>query len=501
VGSQQLELLLKDITKTFPGGVIALQDVSMKLRGGEFVALLGENGAGKSTLMKILYGIYTPDKGSILLNNEELIIRKPSDAIRKGIIMVSQSPQLIDRLTVAENLTLGLENVKPLGGFSTASIMLKEYSVKVGVKIKPEDKVWSLTYTQKQLVEIVRALILGAKVLILDEALTYLPIEERKKFYVFLQEFKRKGGAVVVITHKIPEALEVADRIVVLRKGRLSGELTREEATLERVRELMFAEAAKEITYERLPGSVKSEKPVIKAEDVWVQGDFGVPAVKGVSIEVKEGEVAGIAGVVGNGQRELLEALIGLRRIDKGRVSIDGVDVTNKGIGKIRNMGIGFIPDLPLRYGVSQDNNIIENIAVLFHREKLVIDWDRIQGLTRDIIKTFKILTPSEFYPVKILSGGNLMKVVVGRELNYSRKALIAYNPTRALDEITAVQVRRIIKDKAMNERVAVLFASEDLDEVYQLSDTIYVMNSGKIHGPFDPETTPREEIERLMVM
>lgn len=498
---EKIELLMKNITKTFPGGVIALQDVSMKLNGGEFIALVGENGAGKSTLMKILYGIYTPDKGEILLNGTPLTIRKPSDAIRKGIIMVSQSPQLIDRLTVAENLTLGLEGVKPISGFSIATKLVKEYSEKIGVKIKPEDKVWSLTYTQKQLVEIVRALVLGARILILDEALTYLPIEERKKFYIFLQEFKHKGGAVVIITHKIPEALEVADRVVVLRKGRISGELVRENASLDRVRELMFAEAAKEITYERLQSSPSGERSIIEAEEVWVEGDFGLPAVKGVSIRVKEGEVAGIAGVVGNGQRELLEALVGLRRIAKGKIVICGVDTTNKDMGKVRSLGVGFIPDLPLRFGISQDNSILENIAALFERENLLIDWERMKNLAREIIKTFNVLTPSENAPVKILSGGNLMKVIVGRELNYGRKALIAYNPTRALDEITAVQVRRLIKNKSISERIAVLFASEDLDEVYQLSDTIYVMNSGKLHGPFDPEKTPREDIEKLMVM
>ncbi|MEM2009348.1 MAG: ATP-binding cassette domain-containing protein [Thermosphaera sp.] len=499
--SEKIELLMKNITKTFPGGVIALRDVSVRLTGGEFTALVGENGAGKSTLMKILYGIYTYDKGEILLNGKPLLIRKPSDAIRNGIIMVSQSPQLIDRLTVAENLTLGLEGVRLLSGFSNAVKLVREYSEKIGVKIKPEDRVWSLTYTQKQLVEIVRALILGAKILILDEALTYLPIEERKRFYTFLQEFKQKGGTVVVITHKIPEALEVADRIIVLRKGSVSGELTRENATLDKVRELMFAEAAKEISYDRLPTSVIGEKIVIEAKDVWVEGDYGVPVVKGVSIRVREGEVAGIAGVVGNGQREFLEAIVGLRKISKGKIFVEGVETTNNEMGKTRSMGIGFIPDLPLRFGISQDNSILENIAALFEGKNLLVDWERVRSLTREIIKTFNVLTPSEEAPVKILSGGNLMKVIVGRELNYSRKALIAYNPTRALDEITAVQVRRIIKNKSIREKIAVLFASEDLDEVYQLSDTIYVMNSGKLHGPFDPEKTPREDIEKLMVM
>lgn len=494
-------LSVRNISKMFPGGVVALSKVSIDLYPGEFVALLGENGAGKSTLVKILYGIYSPDEGAIEVNRKRVVIGNPSDAIKMGIIMVSQIPQLIDRLTVAENISLSLSKLGLLSGFGDVVKAVREASQKVGVNVDPRSKVWTLTYTQKQLVEILRALLLGARVLILDEALTYLPVEERRRFYKYLKEFKERGGTVVIITHKIPEALEVADRIYVLRRGELAGMLRREEATLDNVRALMFGEYVKEITYERFSlGQRQYGKNVIEISQISVEGDFGEIAVKGVTLNVRTGEIAGIAGVVGNGQRELLEAVAGLRKVLSGKIVIDGVDVTNKGISLMRKLKVGFIPDIPLKYGASSDNTILENVALIFANNGLLINWDNIRSTCQEIIKTFNVLTSSENSPVKILSGGNIMKVVVGKEILYSEKALIAYNPTRALDEVTSIFVRRLLWESSMRRGMAILFASEDLDEVIQLSDTIYVMNSGKLYGPFDPLKTPREEIEKLMV-
>lgn len=495
-----LDLVLEGIKKRFPGGVVALDGVNLRVKSREVVALLGENGSGKSTLVKIIYGIYTQDEGTMLLDGEGYNPSDPRDAISKGIVMVSQSPQLIERLTVAENLSLSLKEISPFSGFGRVIKQFKEYAENIGMKIDPRAKVWSLTYTQKQMVEIVRALMLGARLLILDEALTYLPLEERRKFYVSLRQFKERGGSVILITHKIPEALEFADRIVVLRRGKVVGEVWREETSAEKIRELMFLEAAKEISYEPLPPSSIKDEIVLEIRDLQVLGDYGELAVKGVSLAVRKGEVAGIAGVVGNGQRELLQAIVGLRSVVKGVVKVASVDVTNKGVKVVRNLGVGYIPDFPLKYGVSQENSLVENVAALFERDKLLIDWGKVVNLSKRIIQQLNVLTPSEHAPTKILSGGNLMKVVVGREIEYTKTLLIAYNPTRALDEVTAICVRKMIKQKASDKGVGVLFASEDLDEVYQLSDTIYVMNTGKIAGPFDPRSTPREHIEKLMV-
>ncbi len=494
---------IEGLTKTFPGDVVALENVSIDIARGEFTAILGENGAGKSTLVKILYGVYVADKGVIRIEGREVQIKNPTDAIKNGIVMVSQIPQLIDRLTVEENLSLSLARLGLLSSPRKLRKTIEEVSGKLKTKIDPTAKVWSLTYTQKQIVEIIRAVMLGAKLLILDEALTYLPLEERRKFYAYLKEFKEQGGAVVFTTHKIPEALEVADRIYVLRRGRLVGSLTREEATLDKVRELMFGEAAKQITYERFsePYSVPPGRSIIEVKNLRVLGDFEELAVRDVSLVVREGEIVGIAGVVGNGQRELLEAVVGLRPVSGGAIIIDGVEITRKGVSTTRELGVGFIPDQPLRYAASSENTVLENIAALFSRKNLIIRWNEMKSLTQKLIREFAIWPPREEAHVKLLSGGNIMKVVVSREITYARKALVAYNPTRGLDEVTATHVRRCIRNKAEKERVAVLFASEDLDEVLQLSDSVYVMNSGKLYGPFDPVKTPREEIEKFMVV
>jgi len=503
VGAQQPLISLRNISKSFPGGIVALDDVSFDIYKGEIVALLGENGAGKSTLVKILYGIYFPDEGEILVEGSKAVFYNPIDSIKKGIVMVSQIPQLIDRLSIRENLAIGLSilGFNKLANTSRIDKLVREVGEKVGIRIDPGAKTWKLTYTQKQMVEIVRAFLLNAKMIMLDEALTYLPLEERRRFYSVLEVFKKNGGTSLVITHKITEAMEIADRIVVLRRGRLAGVLSREEASIEKVRALMFGEDAGKITYERLPSSTPSEEECIRVENVTVVDEYGRKIVDDVSLTVRRGEVAGIAGVAGNGQKELLQAVIGLMKVVKGRIVIMGTDSTNKGIGFVRRLGVGYIPDIPLRHGVSSDNTIVENIAALFQRDRALVDWDRAREIAVRIIKSYQVLAKDENTPVKVLSGGNIMKVIVGRELEYSRNALVAYNPTRALDEVTSITVRRIIKRKAIEEKIGVLFASEDLDEVFQLSDTIYVMNSGKIYGPFNAETAKREEIEHLMVM
>lgn len=491
---------VKNVSKQFPG-VTALDNVSIDIRRGEVLALLGENGAGKSTLVKILYGIYTPDKGEIIVEGHRVSINDPKDAIELGIVMVSQSPQLIDSLSVSENIIIGLKKYHVITPVSRVEEYVRKISEEIGIKIDPKIKVWHLSYTQKQLVEILRAILLGAKVLLLDEAITYLPLGEKRKFYKFIRRFADQGGSVVLITHKIYEAMDVADRITVLRKGRVVGTVEKASTTLDDIRRMMFGERAKEISYERLPLSIPEERYILNIKDLWVKGDFGEFIVKGVNIDVRAGEVVGIAGVAGNGQRELIQAIIGLRKVDRGKIIFLNKDITNKGTKYLRKLGVGYIPDIPVKYGVSLDNTILENIAILPTFANFYINWGKIRDLVKKLIDEYKIMTPSPTTPVKLLSGGNIMKVLVSRELTVARNLLIAYNPTRALDEATAIRVRKIIKEKAMKNRVAVLFASEDLDEIMQLSDRILVINSGKIVGEFAANEADRNNIEKLMVM
>lgn len=491
---------LSGITKRFPG-VIALDKVSLEIYPGKVHALLGENGAGKSTLVKILYGIYTPDEGEIKINGRPVKITSPMDAIRNGIVMVSQSPQIIDRLTIAENIILGLEKYGLFATTKEVKEAIKDTARKLKIKLDPDLQVWHLSYTQKQLVEIIRALLLGAKILLLDEAITYLPLEEKRKFYVFIKQFAEEGGSVILITHKIHEALDVADIIAVLRRGKLVGAVAREEASIDKIRVMMFGEKSKEITYERLPTANPKPEALLEIKDLWVMGDFGAPVVQGVNLTLRKGEVLGIAGVAGNGQKELIQAVMRLRPVMRGKIVFDGEDIINRSTYYVRIRGVGYIPDLPARYGVSIENSILENLAILPVLSGTLINWKKIRETAEKLIKDFEIKTPSPTTPVKFLSGGNIMKVLVARELFVSKKMLVAYNPTRALDEATAIKVRKIIKKKVIEEGISALIASEDLDEIFQISDTIAVMNSGRIVGVFPADKAKREEIEHLMVM
>ena len=495
-------LKVKNLTKRFPG-VTALDNVNFELRYGEIHGLLGENGAGKSTLVKILYGIYTPDSGEIYIDGRKVVITSPIDALEHGLALVSQNPQLIDKLTIAENLILGLTRLGLMTPIRRIYGKLRELSEELGIEIDPNIEVWKLSYTQKQLVEILKALLLGAKVLMIDEATTFLPSNEKRRFYDFLRKFTLEGGSVILITHKIREALEVSDRITVLRLGKVVGTVRPNEVSIDEVRMMMFGERIKEISYytEKQIKTLVRDKVVLEVRDLWVLGDHGAYAVRGVSFNIHRGEILGIAGIAGNGQNELAQSIMGLRKVVKGRIVIDGHDVTNKDAVKVRELGVGYIPDSPLKYGIAPDGSIEDNIAMLPCIAKGIVRWSYVRSLAKKLISEYDIVTPSTKTPIKLLSGGNIMKVLVSRELSIAKKLLIAYNPTRALDEATAVKVRKIIKRKACEEGIAVLLISEDLDEVLQLSDYVAVMNSGKFVSLIPKERIVREEVEKLMVV
>jgi len=499
---KDIVLKVKNLTKRFPG-VTALDNVNFELRYGEVHGLLGENGAGKSTLVKILYGIYTPDSGEIYIDGRKAVITSPIDALKYGLALVSQNPQLIDKLTIAENLILGLTKLGLMTPIRKIYGKLRELSEELGTEIDPNIEVWKLSYTQKQLVEILKALLLGAKVLMIDEAATLLPSNEKRRFYEFLRKFTLKGGSVILITHKISEALEVSDRVTVLRLGKVVGTVRPNEVSIDDVRMMMFGERIKEVSYyteEQIKVLVRN-KVVLDVKDLWVLGDHGTYAVRGVSFKVHRGEILGIAGIAGNGQNELVQSIMGLRKVVRGRIIIDGHDVTNRDTAKVRKLGVGYIPDSPLKHGIAPDGSIEDNIAMLPCIAKGIVRWSYIRSLARKLISEYDIVTPSTKTPIKLLSGGNIMKVLVSRELSIARKLLIAYNPTRALDEATAIKVRKMIKRKAWEEGTSVLLVSEDLDEVLQLSDYVAVMNSGKFVSLIPKERIVREEVEKLMVV
>lgn len=492
---------LRGITKRFPG-VVALDNISLDIYRGEILALLGENGAGKSTLVKIMYGIYTPDKGEIIINGEKTSIYSPRHAVDKGIVLVPQTPHLIDSLSVAENLVLSLKEYGVFARVEQVEDYVKKIALDIGINLNPRETVLTLSYTQKQLVSIIRAFLLKAKVLLVDEATTLLPSKEKEKFYKLFKDFVENGGSVVLITHKIREALQVADRIAILRSGRLVGIIDKRRAHLEDVRKLMFGETALntlQLRLSTLKPSVHGEK-VLEVVDLWVNSLFGEYAVKGVCLTVHRGEVVGIAGITGNGQEELVQAIVGLLRPSKGKIRLLGVDVTGKGVELTRKLGLGYIPDIPTRYGISLDNTIEENIAVLLAREKKIIKWREVREITSKLVREYHVKTPHLKVPVKVLSGGNLMKILVSRELAITKSLLVAHNPTRALDEASARYVRQVIREKATREGIGVLLVSEDLDEILDLSDKVMVLNSGRIVGIFNADRIERRRIEELMV-
>jgi len=505
---------VKDLRKSFPGGVTALDGVSLDIHFGEILALLGENGSGKSTLVKVLYGIYAPDSGEVRVNIggklTRVLINEPIEAMHYGIVLVSQVPQLIDKLSVAENLAITLSSLKwkgatSLSGVSRVSSVIEKECERLGLKIDPNEKVYNLTYTLKQQVELLRALTIGARVLLLDEVLTYLPTREKKRFYDILLKLRKEGRSIVLITHKLPEAFEVSDRIAVMRNGKILGVVNAGEITLQEVRSMMFGAAVKLLINDKTP-SRKAGKTLggeeIVVEQLHVKDDYGRDAVRGVNLVVRKGEIVGIAGVAGNGQRELLEAVVGLRRPERGIVRIAGLDITKRGARLARSLGVSFIPDRPLEYGCSVDHSVLDNMAVPFSLTNgLLLRWGRLREIAEKVIGEYQVVAPGVDASLKSLSGGNIMKVVVSKEIESASRAIVAHNPTRALDEVSAAFVRQRIRSRAERDRLAVLMASEDLDEVLRMSDVVYVANSGRLYGPLDPESTPREEVEKLMVM
>ncbi len=488
--------------KSFPG-VTALRDVNLDVYAGEIHAILGENGAGKSTLVKTLYGVYVPDKGDITINGVKAVITSPLDAMRRGLVLVSQVPQLIDTLTVAENLALSLRQFSLMSSVKSVEKFLLDKEEEYGIRINPNTEVWKLSYTQKQLVEVLRALLLNATLVAFDEATTLLPSSEKRKLYDFIRLFRLKGGAVLLITHKIPEAMEISDRVTVLRKGEVVGSFKVGEVSIDQIRLMMFGERFTQPSSTGNSERCVEGREAIVIKDLWVRGDYGTYAVKGVSLTVHRGEILGIAGVAGNGQLELVQSLAGLRRVEKGNVILhvkDGnVEVTNKGPAVIRDLGVGYIPDEPIKTGISIDNTIEENLAIHPKLSSFLINWRAVKDLASSLISKYNVTTPSTTARVKILSGGNLMKILIARELMVAKNVLLAYNPTRSLDEVSAHYVRRLIRDKALNEGMSAVVVSEDLDEVMEVGDKIAVINSGRLVG-FFRRGVDRGEIERVMV-
>lgn len=497
-------LEVRNITKRFPG-VLANDHVSFSLRKGEIHALLGENGAGKTTLMNIVYGLYSPDEGEFLVNDKPIEIKGPHDAINYGIGMVHQHFMLVPVFTVTENIMLGAEtdhrarqSGTPLAKLDRREVAKRvaDLSQKYGLEVDPEAIVEDLPVGVQQRVEIIKALYRKANILILDEPTAVLTPQEAEDLSRIMHELTRQGVSIIFITHKLKEVLAIADRITVMRSGRVVGTVNPKETNEAKLASMMVGREVI-LTVQKKPMQVGEE--VLKVEDLHVRDVRGLTAVNGVSFNVCAGEVLGIAGVQGNGQTELAEALTGLRPIESGRFTLAGQDLTGKSPREITEAGLAHIPEDRQRHGLVLPYTVADNMALCDYYQPrfskgLVIQQNQVEVNARKLIKEYDVRTPSPYVSAGKLSGGNQQKVIVARELSRPVKLLIASQPTRGLDVGSIEYIHKEIV--AMRDRgVAVLVISAELDEILSLSDRIAVMYRGQIVTTVDRKDASREQL------
>jgi len=501
MSDEQLAVDMRGITKQFPG-VLANNHVDFSVRPEEIHALVGENGAGKSTLMNILYGLFPPDSGEIHINGKQAHIGGPRDAIALGIGMVHQHFMLIPVFSVGENIMLGRE---PVAGpdfydHARARTAINELTKRYGLALNPDARMGDLPVGLQQRAEIVKVLYRGANILILDEPTGVLTPQETKELFVVLRDLVKSGKTIIFISHKLKEVLEISDRITVMRRGKVVGHLTTRQTNEEEIatmmvgREVLLRVDKKPAT----PGAV-----VMRVENISANTDRGVPALKGVSFELRQGEILGIAGVEGNGQSELMEVLAGTRQVTGGRVLLGDRDITTYDARTERGAGVAFIPEdrrgtgLVLSFSIAENSILGRERSPTFSWNEFVLKLVAIKEWARRLVKEFDIRTPSIEVAARNLSGGNQQKVIVAREMGSKPKVLLAAQPTRGVD-IGAIEFihRRIVQER--DEGTAVLLVSAELDEVRSLSDRIAVMYEGRIVS-IEPPDAAEERLGLLM--
>ena len=494
-------LEMRGITKRFPG-ILANDAVDFDLRRGEVHALLGENGAGKSTLMNILYGLYTPDEGEILVKGQPVTMQSPRAAIANGIGMVHQHFMLIPVMTVAENIVLGEEPRRDgiLLDYAKAENRVAELARSFKFSIDPRSLVQSLSVGTQQRVEILKALYRSADILILDEPTGVLTPQEARELFEILRTLIREGMAVIFISHKLDEVLQISDRITTLRRGKVVDTVPREGATEEGLATMMVG---REVLLRVDKKSAQPREPVLVVENLSVEDDRGLLAVRDVSFEVRAGEIVGVAGVDGNGQSELIDALTGLRKPESGRVVVGGDDVTSTSVREHLDEGVGHIPEDRQRRGLVLEFTLAENLALFAYRQPPVsrFGWlspRRMVERAKGLLTAYDVRGGGPQTRAAALSGGNQQKVVLAREVERDPQVLIAAQPTRGLD-VGAIEFvhRRLVEER--DEGRAILLVSFELEEVLSLSDRILVVYEGRIAGEYPPTAT-QEELGLAMV-
>ena len=493
-------LELRGISKRFPG-VLANDQVDFDVKAGEVHALLGENGAGKSTLMKILYGLYHPDEGEIRINDRPITIASPTDAIGLGIGMIHQHFMLVPSLTVAENVALGLPSSRGLlTDLDRVSKRILELAKIYGLKIDPNAYVWQLSVGQQQRVEIIKALYRGAALLILDEPTAVLTPQEVDELFTIMHQMVRDGHALIFISHKLHEVVEISNRVTVLRDGRKIGTRLTSEITKQILANWMVG---REIGFIPDRGLTKLGECRLQLDQVSCGSDLGTPGLSNVSLELCSGEILGIAGVSGNGQRELAESITGLRKITSGRVTLESEDVTGFAPADLTQRMLSYIPEERMRDGMIKNFTIAENMILREHHKQPYsrsgfLNLRGISGHADELIAKFHVKTPSRDTLAKNLSGGNIQKVVLARELSRNPRVIVAAQPTRGLD----IGATEYVREQLLEQRrkgAAIMLISEDLDEILALSDRIAVIYEGQIMDIVPRDSATPEKLGLLM--
>jgi simple sugar transport system ATP-binding protein len=491
---------MRNIVKRFPG-VLASDHVNFDVKAGEVHALLGENGAGKSTLMKQLYGLYRPDEGQILFDGKPQVINTPADAIRLGIGMIHQHFMLVDSLTVAENVALGLRSSR---GFLTdldiVSQRIEELAKLYGLQVDPSAYIWQLSVGQQQRVEIIKALYRGAALLILDEPTAVLTPQEVDDFFRILSKMANDGHGLIFITHKLHEVMAFTQRVTVLRDGKNAGTVLTKDTDKQKLAEMMVG---RELNLLRNHIHVETGKPRLVVSNLHVMGTRNTEALRGVNLEIKAGEILGLAGVSGNGQVELAQAIAGMQTAISGKIELDGREITNRTPKEIIDLGLSYVPEERNREGMIGEFSVAENLIMRDtdkepYAKRIFLAFKAITQRARDLVDAFGVKTPSIETPIKSLSGGNAQKVIIARELSRKPSVLVAAQPTRGVDIGASEYIRSLIIEQR-KDHLATLLISEDLDEIMALSDRIAVIFHGEIMGIVERESATPQKLGLMM--
>lgn len=500
---EKFALELRHVTKRF-GSVVANNDVNLNVRHGEILAILGENGSGKTTLMNMISGIYYPDEGEIYIDGNPVKIASPKDAFKYKIGMVHQHFKLIDVFSAAENIVLGIEDSEKYS-IKNSSKKIKEISDRYGFMVEPDKKIYNMSVSEKQTVEIVKVLYRGADILILDEPTAVLTPQETEKLFNILRRMREDGKSVIIITHKLHEVLEISDRVSIMRKGEHIGTVNTKESDEPSLTEMMVG---KKVTLNIDRPQFEGKAQRLKIENLNLTDADGIKVLRNVSFSVNSGEILGIAGISGSGQRELLETIAGLIRPDSGSITYydpatgKEENLCSKTPLEIREMGVrlSFVPEDRLGMGLAGGMDIVDNMMLRGYESghSVFVNRKRPKELAEKIIDTLEVVTPDVNTEVRKLSGGNVQKILVGREISSAPTLLMTAYPVRGLDINSSYTIYHLLNEQ--KERgTAIIFVGEDLDVILDLCDRIMVISSGTVSGIEDAKSITKEEVGRLM--